>query len=88
MFVPKSELGPKDWKHFLEDGDRWDTKGKCRGVILEPGDVFVMELGLVHAVNTLGNNEPCSTPQARRCTNLRRSERMQSIVDACLSTAV
>ena len=88
MFVPKSELGPKDWKHFLEDGDRQDTKGKCRGVILELGDVFVMELGLVHAVNTLSNNEPCLTPQARRCTNLRRSERMQSIVNAYLSTVV
>lgn len=59
MFVPKSAMGPKDWERFAADGDRWDPRGKGRAVILEPGDVFVMEHGLVHAVYTLGDTGPC-----------------------------
>ena len=59
MFVPKPAMDPEDWERFAKDGDRWDPRGKGRGVILEPGDVFVMEPGLIHAVYTLGDTEPC-----------------------------
>lgn len=50
MFVPESDMGPDEWKQFAKDGDRWDPRKKCRGVILGPGDVFVLKPGLVHAV--------------------------------------
>ena len=59
MFVPKSEMGVEDWERFAKDGDKWDPRGKSRAVILEPGDVFVMEHGLVHSVQTLGDPGPC-----------------------------
>ena len=39
MFVPGSEMASEDWEQFAEDGDRWDPWSKCRGVVLEPGDV-------------------------------------------------
>ena len=59
MFVPKSEMEREDWEGFAKDGDMWDPRGKSRAVLLEPGDVFVMEHGLVHSVQTLGGTGPC-----------------------------
>jgi hypothetical protein len=59
MFVPRSDMDSHDWVQFAKDGDSWDPSDRARSVILGPGDVFVMRPGLLHAVMTLGESEPC-----------------------------
>ena len=59
MFIPKSETVSDDWERFAKDSGTLDPKDKVRAVILEPGGMFVMEHGLVHAVHTLVDNQIC-----------------------------
>ncbi|KAF2158955.1 hypothetical protein M409DRAFT_61225 [Zasmidium cellare ATCC 36951] len=58
MFVPEELMTPADWEELAKDGDDWDPGKKARAVLLQPGDVFVMRPGLVHAVYTLGDSGP------------------------------
>lgn len=48
-------MNPDDWKRFAEDGDSWIPGSKPRAVILAPGSVFVMRMGVIHSVLTLRN---------------------------------
>ncbi|KAF2158731.1 hypothetical protein M409DRAFT_61389 [Zasmidium cellare ATCC 36951] len=58
MFVPEDLMTPADWEELATDGDDWNPGNKARAVVLQPGDVFVMRPGLVHAVYTLGDSGP------------------------------
>ncbi|KAF2158352.1 hypothetical protein M409DRAFT_61732 [Zasmidium cellare ATCC 36951] len=58
MFVPEDLMTPADWEELAEDGDDWNPGNKARAIVLQPGDVFVMRPGLVHAVYTLGDSGP------------------------------
>ena len=59
MFVPECDMSSSDWDQLSQDSDGWDPGDKARAVVLGPGDVLVMRAGLVHAVLTLGDLDPC-----------------------------
>jgi hypothetical protein len=55
IVVPERLMATADWAEFSRDGPSWNPRGKGHTIVLGPGDVFFMALGIrvVHSVLTL-----------------------------------